>query len=126
MEGDNQENSIDSNHFGTIPLGVIVARAMYVCWPPWRVKQIEPIDVQEATFDRRRMARRKRYPPQNDSDNEKTCPETEDIDHLSLFDISGETQQDDSSQVDEEKLLEDAKRIIEAVESERLASASSR
>eukprot|EP01116_Phalansterium_solitarium_P017915 TRINITY_DN4557_c0_g1_i2.p1 TRINITY_DN4557_c0_g1~~TRINITY_DN4557_c0_g1_i2.p1 ORF type:complete len:287 (-),score=31.27 TRINITY_DN4557_c0_g1_i2:73-933(-) len=38
LEGDNAATSIDSNHYGPVPLGLIEGRALGIVWPPshWR------------------------------------------------------------------------------------------
>ena len=58
VEGDNRSDSIDSNSFGAVPLGVVTGRATHVVWPPWRVGRIAPcIDqgVAAAELERRRL-----------------------------------------------------------------------
>lgn len=39
IEGDYQANSLDSNTFGPVPLGLLTAKATCVVWPPssWRL-----------------------------------------------------------------------------------------
>ena len=34
VEGDNAANSNDSNHFGAVPTGLVVARVRAKLWPP--------------------------------------------------------------------------------------------
>lgn len=34
VEGDNHSHSLDSNHFGPIPLGLVIAKASHIIWPP--------------------------------------------------------------------------------------------
>lgn len=45
VEGDHIHNSLDSNSFGPIPLGLLTAKATYIVWPPsrWRHLKSEPI-----------------------------------------------------------------------------------
>lgn len=42
LEGDNESNSIDSNNYGPVPLGLIFAKASHIIWPPERWQSIEP------------------------------------------------------------------------------------
>mmetsp|Transcript_3127 Transcript_3127/g.4497 ORF Transcript_3127/g.4497 Transcript_3127/m.4497 type:complete len:208 (+) Transcript_3127:262-885(+) len=44
IEGDNPEDSIDSNDFGPVPLGLITARCSRIVFPPWRWGKIESKD----------------------------------------------------------------------------------
>ncbi|XP_064487961.1 mitochondrial inner membrane protease subunit 2-like [Ornithodoros turicata] len=41
IEGDNSTKSLDSNTFGPIALGLLVASATYIVWPPSRWGQLE-------------------------------------------------------------------------------------
>jgi mitochondrial inner membrane protease subunit 2 len=45
VEGDHIHNSLDSNTFGPIPLGLLTAKATHIVWPPhrWRTLSSEPI-----------------------------------------------------------------------------------
>ena len=36
VEGDNKERSMDSNNFGPVPLGLMIAKATHIVWPPSR------------------------------------------------------------------------------------------
>jgi len=38
VEGDNSKDSIDSNSFGSVPLTLILGKAVAVLLPPWRMK----------------------------------------------------------------------------------------
>lgn len=40
VEGDNTGNSLDSNTFGSISLGLMQARAAYIVWPPARWQKL--------------------------------------------------------------------------------------
>lgn len=42
VEGDNSRNSIDSKHYGPVPLGLVFAKATHVIWPPQNWKKIQP------------------------------------------------------------------------------------
>lgn len=42
LEGDNESNSIDSNNYGPVALGLIFAKASHIIWPPERWQRIEP------------------------------------------------------------------------------------
>lgn len=44
IEGDYVANSLDSNTFGSVPLGLLTARASHIIWPPsrWGTLQSEP------------------------------------------------------------------------------------
>jgi len=52
LEGDNEDHSIDSNDFGAVPLGLIVAQATHICWPPWRMQRL-PVRESDDPFHRR-------------------------------------------------------------------------
>lgn len=39
--GDHTGNSLDSNHFGPVSLGLITAKATYIIWPPSRFQKLE-------------------------------------------------------------------------------------
>lgn len=39
-EGDHTANSLDSNTFGPVPLGLLTAKATYIVWPPARWRQL--------------------------------------------------------------------------------------
>lgn len=41
IEGDHTGNSLDSNHFGPISLGLITAKATYILWPPHRFQKLD-------------------------------------------------------------------------------------
>ncbi|KAJ8464981.1 hypothetical protein OPV22_027533 [Ensete ventricosum] len=41
VEGDNKEFSLDSRHFGPIPLGLVQGRVTHVVWPPQRIRKVE-------------------------------------------------------------------------------------
>lgn len=41
VEGDNHLQSMDSNAFGPVSVGLITARATYVVWPPKRWKHLQ-------------------------------------------------------------------------------------
>ncbi|XKL68665.1 hypothetical protein PGB90_006434 [Kerria lacca] len=41
VEGDHIGNSLDSNHFGPLSLGLITAKATFVVWPPSRWQRIK-------------------------------------------------------------------------------------
>lgn len=45
VEGDHVQNSLDSNTFGTIPVGLMTAKATYIVWPPsrWRRLSTDPV-----------------------------------------------------------------------------------
>lgn len=40
VEGDHTGNSLDSNSFGPVSLGLLTARATYIVWPPTRWQSI--------------------------------------------------------------------------------------
>lgn len=40
IEGDHTGNSLDSNTFGPVSLGLLTARATYIVWPPARWQRI--------------------------------------------------------------------------------------
>lgn len=41
IEGDNHGQSFDSNAFGTIPMGLLVAKATFIIWPINRLQKIQ-------------------------------------------------------------------------------------
>ncbi|URD85710.1 Mitochondrial inner membrane protease subunit [Musa troglodytarum] len=41
VEGDNKEFSLDSRHFGPIPLGLVQGRVTHIIWPPQRISKVE-------------------------------------------------------------------------------------
>lgn len=41
IEGDHTGNSLDSNHFGPVSLGLITAKATYILWPPKRFQKLD-------------------------------------------------------------------------------------
>lgn len=41
VEGDHTGNSLDSNSFGPISLGLITAKATYILWPPSRFQKLD-------------------------------------------------------------------------------------
>lgn len=41
IEGDHAANSLDSNTFGPVPLGLLTAKATTVVWPPSRWRTLE-------------------------------------------------------------------------------------
>lgn len=41
IEGDHTGNSLDSNYFGPISLGLITAKATYILWPPHRFQKLD-------------------------------------------------------------------------------------
>lgn len=41
VEGDHTGNSLDSNHFGPVSLGLITAKATYILWPPARFQKLD-------------------------------------------------------------------------------------
>lgn len=45
VEGDHIKNSLDSNTFGPIPIGLLTAKATHIVWPPsrWRRLGSEPV-----------------------------------------------------------------------------------
>ncbi|CRK99495.1 CLUMA_CG012814, isoform A [Clunio marinus] len=45
IEGDYSKNSLDSNTFGPVPVGLLTAKATHIVWPPsrWRALKSEPI-----------------------------------------------------------------------------------
>jgi inner membrane protease subunit 2 len=47
IEGDNINNSLDSNTFGTIPIGLMTAKATHIIWPPSRWKRIRSENVRQ-------------------------------------------------------------------------------
>lgn len=57
IEGDHTGNSLDSNSFGSVSLGLMTARAKYIVWPPsrWQIlhtdlpKQRKPISIGKST-----------------------------------------------------------------------------
>lgn len=49
-EGDNQENSSDSRHYGEINQKLVVGVADYVVWPPWRVGKVKKIVDDERSY----------------------------------------------------------------------------
>lgn len=51
LEGDHKERSLDSNHFGPIPLGMIVGRADAIIWPPNRWSLVGR-ELDDETFQR--------------------------------------------------------------------------
>lgn len=60
VEGDHTGNSLDSNSFGPVSLGLMTARATYIVWPParWQYlqsklpKQRQPISYGKSTPNR--------------------------------------------------------------------------
>lgn len=44
IEGDYQANSLDSNTFGPVPLGLLTAKATHVVWPLNRWRLLDAID----------------------------------------------------------------------------------
>lgn len=40
IEGDHTANSLDSNTFGPIPVGLMTSKATYVVWPPTRWRSL--------------------------------------------------------------------------------------
>lgn len=42
VEGDNARNSLDSNAYGPISLGLVVGTASHVIWPPERWRRLHP------------------------------------------------------------------------------------
>ncbi len=38
--GDNSRISLDSRHFGPVPVGAVTGRARWIVWPPWRVRRL--------------------------------------------------------------------------------------
>ena len=47
VEGDNGSNSIDSNNYGPINVGLVVGTASHIVWPPERWQRLTP-DVSRA------------------------------------------------------------------------------
>lgn len=43
VEGDNWENSVDSNKYGPIPKGLIFGVATHVVWPPYKWRELEAV-----------------------------------------------------------------------------------
>lgn len=45
IEGDHVDNSLDSNTFGQVPLGLLTSKATHIVWPPsrWRRLSSEPV-----------------------------------------------------------------------------------
>eukprot|EP00929_Paragymnodinium_shiwhaense_P002505 TRINITY_DN102772_c0_g1_i1.p2 TRINITY_DN102772_c0_g1~~TRINITY_DN102772_c0_g1_i1.p2 ORF type:complete len:180 (+),score=28.35 TRINITY_DN102772_c0_g1_i1:69-542(+) len=41
VEGDNDAHSVDSRHFGSVPMGLLDALVISVVWPWWRVKRLD-------------------------------------------------------------------------------------
>lgn len=41
IEGDHTGNSLDSNHFGPVSLGLVTAKATYILWPPSRFQKLD-------------------------------------------------------------------------------------
>ncbi|XP_022667171.1 mitochondrial inner membrane protease subunit 2-like isoform X2 [Varroa destructor] len=41
VEGDNHKTSLDSNTFGPVAMGLMVAKATHIVWPPQRIAAIE-------------------------------------------------------------------------------------
>jgi inner membrane protease subunit 2 len=95
VEGDNRSDSIDSNSFGAVPLGVVTGRATHVVWPPWRVGRIAPRSdqgVATAELERRRLRDR---PFQLDLPD--APPEWPDVAPAERRDRSGGTEQSDGT-----------------------------
>lgn len=46
LEGDNHAHSLDSNRFGPVALGLLVARASHRVWPPSRWGRLEAREVE--------------------------------------------------------------------------------
>ncbi|XP_074593764.1 mitochondrial inner membrane protease subunit 2-like [Brevipalpus obovatus] len=51
LEGDYKERSLDSNHFGPVPLGMVVGRADAIIWPPKRWSLVRR-ELDDETFQR--------------------------------------------------------------------------
>lgn len=43
VEGDHYGNSLDSNHFGPVSLGLVTAKATYILWPPTRFQKLHSV-----------------------------------------------------------------------------------
>ncbi|XP_063698597.1 mitochondrial inner membrane protease subunit 2 [Culicoides brevitarsis] len=41
IEGDNSQNSLDSNNFGPVSVGLITGKAVYILWPPQRYQKLD-------------------------------------------------------------------------------------
>lgn len=54
VEGDNQNNSLDSNVFGPAPLALITARAFFVIWPFESIRKLKS-ELPEAARKRVRL-----------------------------------------------------------------------
>lgn len=50
VEGDNLNHSYDSNDFGTVPVGLIYAKANRIIWPPTRWGQIPQKHIHDDRF----------------------------------------------------------------------------
>lgn len=46
VEGDNWTNSVDSNKYGPVPLGLVFGVATHIVWPPhrWQEMEVRPMD----------------------------------------------------------------------------------
>jgi len=43
VEGDNGESSIDSRHFGPVPVGLVVGKASFVIWPFSKIRKLQSL-----------------------------------------------------------------------------------
>jgi signal peptidase I len=41
MLGDNSASSHDSRFWGFVPKRLIIGKALYIFWPPWRMRQLQ-------------------------------------------------------------------------------------
>ncbi|ESO13038.1 hypothetical protein HELRODRAFT_93614 [Helobdella robusta] len=55
VEGDNHKQSLDSNIFGPVPLGLINSKATHVVWPLNRIQSIPVTDVSQRIKNYRRL-----------------------------------------------------------------------
>lgn len=50
VEGDNQDNSSDSRHYGAVNQKLIAGVAEYIVWPPWRIGKVKKIVDDERSY----------------------------------------------------------------------------